>query len=142
MIFLFIFVNIKNNYYQILNNLYLSDLSEPEMEMAAKVIYEHKEEFDEYHNKNLKLAAVKALKEHAGLGLREAKHFMDLIFDKKIKITSLKEERRKKLERLAKIPLVEEIIKKFRNHTDEEISTILMTLTIDELFLIDEKTTI
>ena len=50
----------------------------------------------------------------------------------------MREERRKKLEKLAKTPLVEELITSLKKLGDDKIHSLLMNLTIDELFNIDE----
>ena len=114
-------------------------LSLDDMELCAKAIYEHREEFEDYIKSNYKLQAVKSLKEYTMLGLRYSKYFIDEYFSGNITILTIREDRRKKLEKLAKKPLIEEIIKNLRNSGDEKLNSLLMSFSIDELFSIDEK---
>lgn len=125
-----------SQYYKLKN---YAPLSSDDMELCAKTIYEHIEEFENYIKDNFKLQAVKSLKEYTSLGLRNSKLFIDEYFCGNITILTIKEDRRKKLERLAKNPLIEEIIKNLRNANDEKLNSLLMSFSIDELFSIDEK---
>lgn len=126
-----------SQYYKIKNSTL--PLLFDDMEICAKVIYEHKDKFDEYVRNNSKLAAVKSLKDYTGFSLRESKLFIDLYYNGDIEILSVKENRKQKLERLAKKPLVEELVKKLKNINEEELNILLMSLSIDELFSIEEK---
>ena len=112
--------------------------SESFLKEVAKIIYQHKQEFEDYTKNNQKLGAVKALKDYTDGGLRECKDAYEMWVDGKLP-PYLKEERRKKLEQLAKKPLVEELISNLRNADDEKLRSVFMTFTIDELFSIDEK---
>ena len=105
---------------------------------VAKVIYEHKPEFEDYKIRSAKLAAVKALKDYTGGMLKECKEAYEMWYDGFLP-PYLIEERRKKLEQLAKKPLIEEIILKLRKIEDEKLVDILIKLSIDELLSIDEK---
>jgi len=105
---------------------------------AAKAISENEEEFSEYLTLGNKLAGIKALKEYTGLGLKESKQVMDLYYDGSIKISNKQEERRKKLEKLAKAPLVNKLISKLNNISDDDLQSLLLTLSVDELLSIDE----
>jgi len=106
---------------------------------GPEFLYLYKVEIDDLLRKNLKLAAVKAIKEYSGFGLKSAKNLIDLYQDGKIlPKPDVREERRKKLEKLAKTPLVEELITSLKKLGDDKIHSLLMNLTIDELFNIDE----
>ena len=52
--------------------------------------------------------------------------------------TYVREERKEKLEKLAKRPLVEELIVKLKNIEEEKLNSLLMGLSVDELLSIDE----
>jgi ribosomal protein L7/L12 len=73
---------------------YLVD--EIDIKRSIEAINNNKKEFDDYISTNTKLGAVKALKEYARLGLREAKQILELIWDNQISLTNIKEERQKK----------------------------------------------
>ena len=90
------------------------DVSEID-KVGPELLYLHRVEIDGYIKVGSKLAAVKAIKEYSGLGLR-----------------------RKKLEKLTKTPLVDELIKSIKKLDDDKIHSLLMNLTIDDLFNIDE----
>lgn len=106
------------------------------LKLAAKVIYENKSRFSTLTGS--KLESVKLLKELTGGGLKECKDACELYWSGNLP-HYLKEERREKLERLAKLPLVDELIVKFRKLDDAKLHDFLMELTVDELFSIDEK---
>ena len=106
------------------------------LKKAAKAIYDNKSKFFELTGS--KLAAVKLLKDLTGGGLKECKDACELYWAGNLP-HYLKEERREKLERLAKLPLVDELIVKFRKLDDTKLHSLLMELTVDELFSIDEK---
>ena len=108
-----------------------------DLQKCVKIIHAHKSEFEGYAQSGAKSMAVKVLKDYANLGLREAKEIMDLYFAGEL-MPNIKEERKAKLERLAKKPLVDELIVKVKKLTDEELYSLLMNLSIDELFSIDE----
>ena len=105
--------------------------------LASKIIYEHKTEFENYLLNNRKLNAVKILKEYTGSGLKEAKDVIDLYFEGKLS-SYIIEERRIKLEILAKKPLIEELSNKLISLKKEDFDNILMNLTVDELLNLDE----
>lgn len=107
------------------------------LKLASKIFHEHKMEFDGWIRNGQKLAAVKALKELTGGGLKESKDAFELYCAGKLK-PYIKEDRRIKLERLARLPLVDELILKLKNISDEELHSLLMKLSIDELLSIDE----
>lgn len=107
------------------------------LKKASMAIYENKNEFENYISNGQKLAAVKALKEWTGGGLKESKDAFDLYMANKLP-SFLREDRKKKLERLAKKPLVDEIAKKMLNISEDKLTTILLNLSIDELLSIDE----
>jgi len=104
---------------------------------ASEAIYKHKDEIDEYIRNNQKLAAVKALKEWTGGFLKESKEAFEMYIDNKLP-SFIKEDRKKKLERLAKKPLVDELIRKILNIDEDKLSTFLLNLSVDELLTIDE----
>lgn len=119
--------------YNIINSL-------PEQEflkLASKVIYENKYEFEGYVTSNQKLAAVKRIKELTGGGLKESKDAFDLWYSGKLP-SYIKEERKVKLERLAKKPLIDEIICKMKNLSEDKLESFLMNLSVDQLLSIDE----
>ncbi len=103
---------------------------------ATKVIFSHKGEFDLYVSSNTKLTGVKALKDYTGGGLKDCKTIFELYADGKL--SNIKEERREKLERLAKKPLVDELIIKLRNLEEDKLHSILLTLDLEVLLSIDE----
>lgn len=105
---------------------------------ATKEISSSKSLFEGYLRSNEKLNAVKALKDLTGGGLRECKQVCDLYWDGEL-IPDVKEERKKKLERLAKKPLVEELIIKIKSIDEKKLNLLLMNLTIDDLLSLDEK---
>lgn len=105
---------------------------------AAKSIYDNKYDFEQLRLGNQKLAFVKLLKEYTGGGLKECKDVADLYWEGNFKISYLKEERKAKLEKLAKGPLVEELLIKFKNTKEEDLFSYLMKLSVDELLSIDE----
>lgn len=104
---------------------------------ASKIIYYHKNEFDSYVFNKQKIHAIKALKEYTGGGLKDCKDVMDYYFEGKLK-SYIVEERKQKLEMLAKKPLIEEISNKLITLKKEDFDNILMSLTVDELFNLDE----
>jgi len=104
---------------------------------AAKIFYNNKLEFDNYISNNSKLMAVKALKEYLNCGLKEAKDMFDLYVSSRLPLF-IKDDRKKKLEKLAKLPLVEELVNKLLNINEDELRTLLMNLSVDELLSIDE----
>ena len=118
----------------------LKDFSGTERELnnAIQTINLSKTEFEEYKKLGHKLMAVKRLKELTGLGLRPCKDVCDFYWDDKISSCTTKEDRKEKLERLAKVPLVDELISKFENLKEDELHSLLMKLSVDELFSIDE----
>ena len=105
---------------------------------ASRIIREHRTEFEDYKQSGLKLAAVKALKEYSGYGLKESKEILDQYWEGKLQPYLKKEERKEKLERLAKAPLVEELILKMKNMDESKLKSMLMILPVDELLSIDE----
>ena len=107
------------------------------LKVSIKSLYDNKFEFENYKNANLKLAAVKRLKDISGGGLKEAKDVIDLYFDGELK-PYVKEERKLKLEKLAKKPLVEQLIIKIRNLEEDKLNLLLMNLSIDQLLSIDD----
>lgn len=106
--------------------------------LAKRIINDNQAEFQEYLNNKSKLGAVKAIKDYTGLGLREAKQVIDRFWDSNLLIVDVKEDRRLKLEKLAKIPLVENIVDKINNLDKDKLQKIFLNLSIDELFNIDE----
>lgn len=92
-----------------------SDILKEDYDLAIKMIKENLNEFNEYLKVNHKLAAVKRLKELTFLGLKDSKTIIDLFFEDKL-FPKIKEERLKKLEQLAKRPLIEEIVIKFKKN--------------------------
>ena len=120
-----------------------SDFSDVEqntefLKLAAKIMYIHKDEFKSYE-KN-KLQAVKSLKEYTGGRLKECKEACDLYWEGKLSF--IKEERLEKLERLAKMPLVQELMDKLKNIKENELHLMLINLSVDQLLSIDEIFTI
>ena len=107
------------------------------LKKVSKAIYEHKSEMDEYVLNGQKLAAVKAIKEWTGGGLKESKDAFEMYLAKLLP-SFIKEDRRKKLEKLAKKPLVDELVKKIKNIDEDQLSTFLLNLSVDELLSIDE----
>lgn len=107
---------------------------------AYRCIKEHKNEFAEYllgdHSPQI-LLAIKALKDYSGLGLKECKYCIELYRENKL--VNIKEERKIKLEKLAKVPLVDQLMIKIRNLTDNKLHSLLLTLSVDDLLSIDEE---
>ena len=114
------------------------DIPEDFLKLAVETIYENKDKFDDYTRDGQKLLAVKTLKELTGGGLRESKDVLDLIWDGQLVINSKKEDRKEKLEKLAKLPLINEIISKIMKLTAEELRFLLTDLEVDDLLTIDE----
>jgi hypothetical protein len=104
---------------------------------ASKIINSHKEEFSKCLINNQKLMAVKLLKDYTGQGLKECKEVIDLYFLGELKSYS-QEERKMKLERLARLPLVVELVTKLKSISEDDLQSLLMKLTLDELLSIDE----
>lgn len=104
---------------------------------AVNQIYNHRIEFQEYFNNAQKLQFVKRLKEITGGGLKECKDIADLYWEGKI-FNPLKEDRRLKLEQLAKAPLTSELTEKIKKFNEEQLYSFLMKFNIDELLTIDE----
>lgn len=104
---------------------------------ATKVIFSNKTQIDEFIRNNQKLACVKLIKELTAGGLRDSKEIFDLYVAGKLR-PDVREERKKKIERLAKVPLVDIIVIKLRNIEEDKLHSLLMNLTIDELLSIDE----
>lgn len=103
---------------------------------ATKVIFSNQIEFDHYIRNNTKLAGIKALKDYTGGGLKDCKNIFELYIDGKL--SNIKEERKEKLERLAKKPLVDELILKLRNLEEDKLHSILLNLDLEVLLQIDE----
>lgn len=104
---------------------------------AINEIYNHRIEFEEYFKSAQKLQFVKRLKELTGGGLKECKDIADLYWEGKI-FNTLREDRRLKLEQLAKTPLTNELVNKIENLSKDELYSFLMKFTIDELLTMDE----
>lgn len=103
---------------------------------ASRIISLNKTEFEEYLVNNRKLQAVKSLKDHTGGGLKESKDVIDLWWTGDLP-NYIRDDRRLKLEVLAKKPLAENLIIKIKND-DNKLLELLMTLSIDRLFEIDD----
>ena len=99
---------------------------------------DRKEEFQKYLYEKTKLQAVKALKDYTGGGLKECKDICDLYWENRLPFLFIKEERLKKLERLAKTPLVEELMIKIKSIKEDDMHSMLLNLSVDQLLIIDE----
>jgi len=108
-----------------------------EFDKCMNIIKNHRDIFKEHQNNCTKLQTVKLLKELSGIGLKECKQMCDLYWDGRLP-NFLIADRKEKLERLAKIPLVKELIFKIKNIESDELISILSKLSIDELLNIDE----
>jgi hypothetical protein len=106
------------------------------LKAASKSFHINRIEFEQYKRDNAKLAACKALKVYLDIGLKESKEAIDLYWEGNLQ--NIQAERKEKLEKLAKRPLVDELIVKLKND-DYILSIILMKMTIDELMDIDEQ---
>ena len=115
------------------------DINDVDVAIFKKCLQSKHIIYQELLDQNAKLAFVKQLKEDSGYGLRECKEYADSIWEKKIKINNIPEERRKKLEKLAKKPLVENIIESLKDKDEDSLSSILMNMNIDFLLELDEK---
>jgi hypothetical protein len=104
---------------------------------ATKLIFSNKTHIDELIANGQKLACVKLIKDLTSGGLRDSKEVFDLYIAGKLH-PDVKEERKAKLERLAKTPLVDSLIVKLRNIEEDKLHLLLMNLTVDELLSIDE----
>ena len=124
-----------------------SHINKEFLKKSIKIINEHKTEFEDFLRDNQKLQAVKALRDYitdaglneyyfASFGLKECKDVIDLYFLGNLP-SNIREERKEKLERLAKIPLTNEIIFKFKNLEEDELRSLLLNLSLDDLLLID-----
>ena len=84
-----------------------------------------------------KLRFVKQLKEHTGLGLKEAKENADIIFAGGINLFKgtfgLKYQRRQKLDALKKILLTNELVEMIKNASLEELEEVFSGLDIDTI---------
>lgn len=116
---------------------YYPHLGEIFISGAVNQIYNNRIEFEEYFNNTQKLQFVKRLKELTGGGLKECKDIADLYWEGKI-FNTLREDRRLKLEQLAKTPLTNELVNKIENLNKDELYSFLMKFTIDELLTMDE----
>jgi len=105
--------------------------------ICIDVIKRNKTELDSYVPQQ-KLAFVKRLKELTGYGLKECKDISDLYFAGQLSLVNIREERQKKLERLAKKPLAEALALKIKDIDVDRLDSFLMELSIDELLSIDE----
>jgi len=105
--------------------------------IAAQAIYINREEFNTYLKLSQRIDAIKALKAYSGLGLKESKDAIDKFWVGELKSYIL-EDRKLKLERLAKKPLVEEIVINIKNIDDEAMKDLFMKLSVDVLLSIDE----
>jgi len=107
--------------------------------IARTIVNNHREEFEDYLKRSSKLGAVKALKDYSnGWGLKETKEVLDSIWEQNLLIDNIQDIRREKLEKLAKSPLVQNIIKKIKDTNDDELRSVLLKLSINELFSIEE----
>jgi hypothetical protein len=113
------------------------DISKKDYDLSIKIIKDNINEFDQYRRENQKLRAVKKLKESSNLGLRESKEIIDIFYEDKL-FPNIKEERLKKLEKLAKKPLISEIINKIKNIDNNDLENSFFKLSIDDLFNINE----
>lgn len=114
-----------------------SSLSDSFLREVSRIIYTHKSEFDEYILNNQKLAAVKAIKEYTGGRLRESKDAFDLWVSNQLP-NYIKKDRKEKLEKLTKKPLINELIEKFKKTDNEKLQSFLMKLSVEELLNIDD----
>jgi hypothetical protein len=105
--------------------------------VASKAIYENREEFNTYIKLNRKIDAIKCLKEYTGGGLKESKDAIDKFWVGELR-TYIIEDRKKKLENLAKKPLIEEIVINIKSVDIEKLQTRLMKLSVDDLLTIDD----
>lgn len=113
------------------------DFNEMFLTSAIVAILDHRKEFEEYFKNTQKLQFVKSLKDYSGGGLKECKEVADLYWEGKI-LNPLKEERRIKLEQLAKAPLVNQLLEKIKKLDNDSLFSFLMNLDIDELLSMDE----
>ena len=97
----------------------------------------HKNELDSYLPQQ-KLQFVKRLKDLTNGGLKECKEISDLYFAGQLSLVDIREERQKKLERLAKRPLAEGLAIKIKDIDVDKLDSFLMNLTIDELLILDD----
>ena len=82
--------------------------SREELKLCIKSIYNNKQLFDDFYENGAKLQGVKKLKEIAGVGLKESKRACDLYWDGRLPIYLI-EDRKEKLEILARLPLAEQV---------------------------------
>lgn len=109
---------------------------ESSLKEAIRIINLNKVEFEDYKKFGSKLQAVKSLKDYTGYGLKECKEVCDLYFVDKL--PNIKEERLVKLERLAKSPLVNQMVIKLKDLNENDLFSLLMKMQVDELLVIDE----
>lgn len=123
-----------------LSNQILGEFSgtEEDFKELVEALFKHKVEFDDFVNCNSKLQAVKYLKELTGAGLKNSKEVCDLYWSGKLKGIHIREDRKAKIERLAKIPLVDQLIEKIKKLDDEKLHSLLMSLDVDLLLSIDD----
>ena len=118
--------------------MYNLSISDQDFFRVRKIVHEHSNELRGYIEGNARLQFVKRIKDLSGLGLKESKDFSDLIFDKIIPLDYITEERRKKLEKLARRPLVESIVDKIKNFSHEDLISVLLKFDVGELLRMDE----
>jgi len=107
--------------------------------LGAKILFDHKSEFEAYISGTEYIMSVKMMKEYSKLGLKESKDLIDLYKSGKLKPgPDIKKERADKLERLEKIPFIEELIEKIKSLNLDDFNNILNSLSLSDLIIIDE----
>ena len=114
----------------------LTHVSDSFFRLSIEQIQSNKLEFEVYKQSDRKLKAVRILTEYTGGDLKECKEIIDLYWEGKLPL--IREQRREKLEKLARIPLVNQLMDKIDKLNSDDLHSLLMKLSIDELLSIDE----
>jgi len=118
---------------------YSDELNDEYLVLGAKILFEHKSEFEDYLSTDHYILSVKMMKDYSGTGLRVSKDIIDLYrAGKLIPGPDIKKERADKLEKLEKIPFVDDLIIKIKSLSVYNFENILNNLSIDDLITIDE----
>ena len=119
---------------------YKDILDTDDLILAAKILYEHQSEFDEYLSGTEYIMSVKMMKEYSKLGLKNSKDIIDLYrAGKLIPGPDIKKQRLEKLEKLEKNNVVNEITEKIKILNTKNIKNILNSLTINQLIILNDE---
>ena len=119
------------------------NLNLPHQDLVISAIREHYDEFLECMPDS-KLLFVKLLKKYTGLGLKDSKDNVDIIFNSFAihnfkSIFGVKEQRKGKLEKLKIKLFAKELVEILKDKNDDELVECLSKLTLNSLEEILEK---